>query len=165
MLELYRDIIESSSQHIFELFLQYGQEFSQELPQFDDLIRPIIREVSRLVIEKTYTHHAQEAIFQAKQSGLTIHRKISIKVFTLYGPVSVPSPYLYNKQQRLSSRPVRETLGLYGEMKSQAFERAMTDFGAERSFGRAALQFKEHYGWEVGESTIRTATLKYAKEC
>lgn len=33
-------------------------------------------------------------------------------------------------------------------------ERALTDFGAEESFGQAAVRVQEHYGWEVGRTTI-----------
>jgi hypothetical protein len=33
-------------------------------------------------------------------------------------------------------------------------ERALTDFGAEESFGQASQRFREHYGFEVGRTTI-----------
>jgi hypothetical protein len=33
-------------------------------------------------------------------------------------------------------------------------ERALTDFGAEESFARAAKRFEEHYGWEIGRTTV-----------
>jgi hypothetical protein len=37
----------------------------------------------------------------------------------------------------------------------------LTDFGAEESFARAAARFKEHYGVEVGASSVRACTLKH----
>ncbi len=35
---------------------------------------------------------------------------------------------------------------------------ALTDFGIEKSFGRAAKQFAEHYGWDVGRTTVLRLT-------
>ena len=34
-------------------------------------------------------------------------------------------------------------------------QRALTDFGAEESFGQAAKRFEEHYGWEIDRATVR----------
>jgi hypothetical protein len=41
-------------------------------------------------------------------------------------------------------------------------ERVLTDFGCEHSFVRAAQGVREHYGFEIGASMVRTATLKHA---
>ena len=38
--------------------------------------------------------------------------------------------------------------------RSPGVVRALTDFGAEQSFGRAAKQFQEHYGYEVGRTSV-----------
>jgi hypothetical protein len=37
-----------------------------------------------------------------------------------------------------------------------AVKRALTDFGAEESFGQAAKRFQEHYGWQVERSSQGT---------
>jgi hypothetical protein len=42
-------------------------------------------------------------------------------------------------------------------------ERVLTDFGCEHSFARAVESVREHYGIELGASTVRTATLKHAQ--
>jgi hypothetical protein len=39
----------------------------------------------------------------------------------------------------------------------------LTDFGCEHSFARAAQSVKEHYGFEIGASAVRTTTLEHAK--
>jgi hypothetical protein len=39
----------------------------------------------------------------------------------------------------------------------------LTDFGCEHSFVRAAQSVREHYGFEIGASMVRTATLKHAR--
>ena len=38
---------------------------------------------------------------------------------------------------------------------SEALQRALTDFGADDAFARAAAKLKEHYGIEVAVSAIR----------
>jgi hypothetical protein len=39
----------------------------------------------------------------------------------------------------------------------------LTDFGCEQSFIQAAQSVREHYGFEIGASMVRTATLKHAQ--
>jgi hypothetical protein len=39
----------------------------------------------------------------------------------------------------------------------------LTDFGCEQAFARAADSVREHYGFEIGASAVRTATLKHAQ--
>lgn len=46
---------------------------------------------------------------------------------------------------------------------SRAMQRALTDFGAEESFERAAARVKEHYRLEVPVSAIRQVTLRHAR--
>jgi hypothetical protein len=46
---------------------------------------------------------------------------------------------------------------------SLPLQRALTDFGAEESFARAAEKMREHYGIELGASAARTQTLVHAK--
>jgi hypothetical protein len=38
----------------------------------------------------------------------------------------------------------------------------LTDFGCEQSFARAAVSLREHYGFELGPSAVRTVTLHHA---
>jgi hypothetical protein len=47
---------------------------------------------------------------------------------------------------------------------SRALERALSDFGIEESFERAAARVKEHYGIEVGGSAIRRITYQHARK-
>jgi hypothetical protein len=39
----------------------------------------------------------------------------------------------------------------------------LTDFGCEHSFARAVESVREHYGFEIGASAVRTATLEHAQ--
>ena len=53
------------------------------------------------------------------------------------------------------------------EVRSHAYslplERAITDFGVEESFVRAAARLKEHYRIEVPPSAVRTITETHAR--
>jgi len=59
-------------------------------------------------------------------------------------------------------RPLPGRLGVTPRGCSRRLERVLTDFGCEHSFVKAAASVEEHYGFEVGSSAVRTATLKHA---
>ena len=44
-----------------------------------------------------------------------------------------------------------------------ALQRALSDFGAERSFERASRQLKEHYGVRLHRSSVREVVLQQAE--
>jgi hypothetical protein len=60
-------------------------------------------------------------------------------------------------------RPLPRRLGVTPRGRSRRLERVLTDFGCEHSFARAAESVREHYGFEVGASVVRTATLRHAQ--
>ena len=47
---------------------------------------------------------------------------------------------------------------------SGPLQRALTDFGAEESFARAAARMQEHYGIAVAISTVRAITYQHARQ-
>ena len=55
-------------------------------------------------------------------------------------------------------RPFSESAEISCRNYSLLMQRRVTDFGAERSFARAAEQFMEHYGFEIPESAVRRIT-------
>ncbi len=61
---------------------------------------------------------------------------------------------------------MKETFGVRGDGYSMAVDRALSEFGKETSFQRAADRFEEHYGWEVGRTTVlrRTETVAESAE-
>lgn len=60
-------------------------------------------------------------------------------------------------------RLLPECLGVSPRGRSRRLDRALTDFGCEHSFVRATESVREHYGFELGASAVRTATLKHAQ--
>ena len=63
----------------------------------------------------------------------------------------------------MGHRPFQELTGLRSRGKSLALQRALSDFGAERSFERASRQLKEHYGVQLHRSSVREVVLKQAE--
>ena len=43
---------------------------------------------------------------------------------------------------------------------SRPLQRAIVDFAADDPFARVAAKLREHYGFEIGESTVQRITLK-----
>ena len=60
-------------------------------------------------------------------------------------------------------RPFCKLLAIQHRDYSAKLQRAMTDFGAEESFKRAAQRLKEHYGITVNSEAIRLQTLHHGR--
>ena len=60
-------------------------------------------------------------------------------------------------------RPLPARLGVTPRGRSRRLERVLTDFGVEHSFARAADRVLEHYGFAIGASAVRDATLEHAQ--
>ena len=60
-------------------------------------------------------------------------------------------------------RLLPKRLGVTPRGRSRRLDRVLTDFGCEHSFIRAGESVLEHYGFELGASAVRTATLKHAQ--
>ena len=79
-----------------------------------------------------------------------------------FGRVEVRAPYLRCPRDHLSHRPFQGLTGLKCRGKSSVLQRALTDFGAEKSFQRASEQLKEHYGVDLHRSSIREVVEQQA---
>lgn len=69
---------------------------------------------------------------------------------------------VWRSQTKNYLRPFPERVGVTSRGRSRRLERVLTDFGSEQAFGRAAQSVREHYGFEIGVSAVRTATLAQA---
>lgn len=69
---------------------------------------------------------------------------------------------LWRSQTKNYVRPFPERVGVSPRGRSRRLERVLTDFGCEKAFGRAAQSVREHYGFEIGVSAVRSATLEHA---
>lgn len=75
----------------------------------------------------------------------------------------VVSERLWRSQSQSYLRPLPARLGVTPRGRSRRLERVLTDFGVEHSFARAADSVLEHYGFAIGVSAVRDATLAHAQ--
>ncbi|MFT6398054.1 MAG: hypothetical protein ACJAYU_002809 [Bradymonadia bacterium] len=105
---------------------------------------------------------SHELVQRGKVRGLVTQRRLRVKFYTVFWPVSVESPYMWCAVDQFGWRPLREEFGVVDKGRSRRLERALVDFGSERSFAKAVVGFEGHYGWELGRTTIRSATQREA---
>jgi hypothetical protein len=80
----------------------------------------------------------------------------------VFGAVAVVDR-VWRSQRQSYIRPLPGRLGVRSQGRSRRLERVLTDFGCEHSFARAAGSVREHYGFEIGVSAVRDATLAHAQ--
>jgi hypothetical protein len=80
----------------------------------------------------------------------------------VFGVVSV-SERVWRTGKQSYLRLLPQGIGVSSRGRSRRLERVLTDFGCEHSFGHAAGRVLEHYGFEIGPSAVRAATLKHAQ--
>jgi hypothetical protein len=127
---------------LYALFLRLGAEVAQRLLQ---------AAVDRVVAA-------------ARETGLGVHRSPVIEVLSVFGPVSLVSPYLRDEATHRNLRPAAVQLGLVDGWRSPSFEKTLASFGAECAFARAADLYQEHYGWHPETARTRRVTESMAEE-
>lgn len=83
---------------------------------------------------------------------------------TTFGRVELEEQVLRLGRRGVRLRPFCLKAQVRPEGYSRPLERALSDFGAEESFGRAATRVKEHYGIEIASSAIRRITYQHARK-
>jgi hypothetical protein len=70
---------------------------------------------------------------------------------------------IWRSQTQSYVRPLPQRLGVTSRGRSRRLQRVLTDFGCEQAFARAAESVLEHYGFALGSTAVRTATLAHAQ--
>jgi hypothetical protein len=70
---------------------------------------------------------------------------------------------IWRSQAKSYVRPLPGRLGVTSRGRSRRLQRVLTDFGCEHSFARATESVLEHYGFALGSTAVRTATLVHAQ--
>lgn len=60
-------------------------------------------------------------------------------------------------------RPFAQAVEIRGRGKTERLQRVLVDFGIEESFGAGNRRLREHYGFSMNASAVRTATLTHAE--
>lgn len=160
----YKDAIANASAILAEAMLEHTGELMDEGRQLDAEVRRTLFDVGATLMTVLFRRVGKDVVEKAKQDGMTVERRKTVTFKTLFGPIEVDSPYLYDRQEARGLRPMREHFGIEGNSYSDAVERALTDFGSEKSFARAEVMFEEHYGFNVGRTTILRLTKRLGEE-
>ena len=144
MKEDYTDIIQQVSQAVFEAIKDREENLSTQVKELDGELAKLLLLVGRSLMSKCLNEAAEKVTHESKKKGLVVHRREKVKYSVIFGVVEVNSPYLWHKQEGWGVRPVVKKLGIKHKERSIAVKRALTDFGAEESFGQAAKRFQEH---------------------
>ena len=88
--------------------------------------------------------------------------KKTLTWWCVFGVVSVRER-IWRSQAQSYLRPLPQRLGVTPRGRSRRLERVLTDFGSEHSFAREVGSVREHYGFEIGPSAVRAATLTHAR--
>ena len=64
----------------------------------------------------------------------------------------------------MHSKPLIDEMKITHQGRSEAVNRALSDFGIEESFATAAVRFKEHYHYDIGLSATNRATKNTAQQ-
>jgi len=160
----YRDAINNASADRSQALLEDISKLLQKSLQLDALVRDILRAVALALLSTLYQGLCAYLVEQATARGLTVQSRPIVRFKTLFGAGEMESPYLRSSQSGESARPMKDVLGVEGEHYSEAVQRALVDFGIEKSYARAALSFHAHYGWEIGRTTLRNQTLQAARD-
>ena len=98
---------------------------------------------------------------QGLDASVRSRKKKTLKWWCVFGVVTVRERIWRSQTQRYL-RPLPQRLGVTPRGRSRRLERVLTDFGCEHSFVRATESVLEHYGFEIGASAVRLATLAHA---
>lgn len=161
----YNDAIAKSSAILAEAMLESAGELIEQGRQLDGEVRQTVFRVGATLMKVLFRALGEVVVEEAKkEDGMTVERRDTVTFKTLFGPIEVESPYLYDRRMKRGLRPMREHFGVQGNGYSDAVERAMTDFGSEKSFARAEVMFEEHYGFNVGRTTILRLTKRLGEQ-
>ena len=160
----YTQQIEQTTTLFAEALLAGEPELRQRGLDLDQDVLTLMRQVGRGIVQQVLDGLAKGVVAEAAavDPELVAQRRTEITVEAVFGPVAVESPHLWAPGR--SARPVKTVLGLRHGQRSMAVQRALSDFGAEESFGQAATRFAEHYGREVGRTSILRLVEGIAEE-
>ena len=163
MNQKYNDCVEQISQILFQAITEREENLVKTIGGLDSDLLSLLRTIGARVMSMLMAWLVNQVTSQTKTIGWVIHRRPKIKYTVIFGQLKIESPYLWNKRLKKGIRPVAEKLGIRPGKRSLAVKRALSEFGAEESFGQAAKRFQDHYGFWVEGSAVRREVEKIAQ--
>ena len=134
---------------------------------FEQDVRNFTRKMGHELIQVWAERKALQARDQAGYCGCGRRRQVKrrnrIWWETTFGRVEAVEGYLACPEGHGYDRPFQRLTGLSCRGKSEALQRALTDFGAEKSFAQTSEQLREHYGVHVDRSSVRQVVERQAQ--
>lgn len=155
MSEGYLEAIDRAATILFEaMSLDFQAPTAAGPALWEVPVRDVVRQFGKALAQKTVSACAKRVVERASERGLRIERSPEIEFLSIFGRLTVRSPYLINPTTSETARPVNHELRVHGGGRSPLAERALTDFGVETSFERAQARFFEHYGIDLDRTAI-----------
>lgn len=134
---------------------------------FEQEVRELTRGLGQSLLQEWAEVRRQQAQEQATFCGCGQRRHVeeyqSFWWLSTFGKLSLEVVTLSCPKGHGQDRPFQRLTGLECRGKSKALVRALTDFGAEKSFVQARCQLLEHYGVELGASSVRQVVEEEAR--
>ena len=165
MQEKYQDLVEDVSSQIADGLLGEEQWLDEQRLMLDERVFELMLLIGLATLHRVFVQLACRKVQECQDAGMTIHKRNTIDINTRMGRVpDVPSPTLRDRDTGETSRPMKDSFGLRGNGKTLSLERALSDFGSENSYGEAERMFEEHYGFEIGRTSILRVTRKVGED-
>ncbi len=166
MEERYHDLIDEISDEIAQRLFEDAEWLEEEHPfEIDELIFELMMLVGLAALEKVWNRLSDKKIEECRHKGMRISEEGEpVEMSSKLGTARVRSPYLRNRETGESARPMKDEFGVIGQGKTPALERALADFGSEDSYAQAEQRFEEHYGFNVGRTSILRVTNDVGEE-
>lgn len=147
----YRELIVRVSHILCDALLSDCEAVLAAGDRFDLHMRTLMLAIGREVLSQLFG--AIDHRLSAAHAGRA-ERRDELVVTTVMGAVTVVCTALRVGTARRSVRPLAEHFGLRGGGRTVGVECALVAFGSKEAFGRAAASFEEHYGIEIGRTSL-----------
>jgi hypothetical protein len=134
----YTELIEQTSKSLAEGLLSSPDVLLSAGVELDAELFKVVQALGRATLQRVLNMLGQDLEQELKTPGVWVERRPRVKFKTVFGEVEVASPFLRNRRTGERARPLLEVFGIEGGRHSLRVERALVDFGAEKSFARAA---------------------------
>lgn len=149
--EFYPELIDTVSRMVSEAVLASPAAMLGSGDRFDVHLRTLLLAIGRAVVVQVL--EALDQRLAASHEGRAESRG-QLTVTTVLGVLTLACTVLRVGPKRRTVRPLADTFGLRGGGRTVAVERALVAFGSEKAYARAAADFEEHYGIEIGRTSL-----------
>jgi len=160
-MESYTSLLDTSSS-LFAAVLWEGHrdELLAAGDELDGLVRNLALECARRSLALLLQRWS---MFFEETTDDRVAQRVDGVFTSVLGPVEVSLPRLRTRGTREQHSPMAEVFGVRASGKSPRVERALVDFGSEQSYGRAASRFAEHYGFDIGRTSLLRVVQRHGE--